>query len=36
MMKKWYDGYKGKVLLLGISYDNKSLKHDSKIEYIDL
>ncbi len=31
-----FKGYKGKVLLLGISYDSKSLKHDSKIEYIEL
>ncbi len=31
-----FKGYKGKVVLLGISYDSKSLKHDSKIEYIDL
>ncbi len=31
-----FDGYKGKVLLLGISYDSKTLKHDSKIDYIEL
>lgn len=31
-----FKGYKGKVLLLGIAYDSKSLKHDSKIEYIEL
>lgn len=31
-----FNGYKGKVLLLGISYDSKSLKHDSKIEYIEM
>lgn len=29
-------GYKGKILLLGISYDSKSLKYDSKVEYIEL
>ena len=28
--------YKGKVLLLGISYDSKNLKHSSKIEMIEL
>ena len=28
--------YKGKVLLLGISYDSKNLKHSSKVEFIDL
>ena len=28
--------YKGKILLLGISYDSKKLKHSSKIEYIEL
>ncbi len=27
--------YKGDVLLLGISYDSASLKHSSKIEYIN-
>ncbi len=27
--------YKGKVMLLGISYDEKTLKHDSKIEIIE-
>lgn len=31
-----FKGCKGKVLLLGIAYDSKSLKHDSKIEYIEL
>lgn len=31
-----FKGYKGKVLLLGIAYDSNSLKHDSKIEYIEL
>ena len=28
--------YKGKVLLLGISYDSKNLKHSSKVEIINL
>ena len=28
--------YKGKVLLLGISYNSSTLKHESKIEYIEL
>ncbi len=28
--------YKGKVLLVGISYNSWTLKHDSKVEYIDL
>jgi hypothetical protein len=28
--------YKGQVLLLGISYDSKKLKHSSKIEFIEL
>ncbi len=31
-----FKGYKGKILLLGISYDSKSLKHDSKVEFIEL
>ncbi len=31
-----FNGYKGKALLLGISYNSKTLKHDSKIEYIEL
>ena len=31
-----FDGYKGKILLLGISYDSKTLKHNSKIEYIEI
>ena len=31
-----FKGYKGKVLLLGISYDSKTLKHNSKIEYIEI
>ncbi len=30
-----FKGYKGKILLLGISYNSKTLKHDSKIEYIE-
>ncbi len=29
-------GYHGKVMLLGIAYDSKSLKHHSKIEYVEL
>ncbi len=28
--------YKGRVLLLGISYDSKTLKHSSKVEFITL
>ncbi len=28
--------YRGKVLLLGISYDSKKLKHSSKVEFIEL
>lgn len=31
-----FKGYKGKILLLGISYDSKTLKHDSKVEFIEL
>jgi len=31
-----FNGYKGRVLLLGISYDSKTLKHDSKIEYMEI
>ena len=37
--KKYTDvfkGYQGSVLLLGISYDSKTLKHKSKIEYIKI
>lgn len=30
------EGYHGKVMLLGIAYDSKTLKHSSKIEYLDL
>ena len=31
-----FNGYKGKILLLGISYDSSTLKHESKIEFIEL
>jgi len=31
-----FKGYKGKVLLLGVSYDSKTLKHKSKIEYVEI
>ena len=31
-----FNGYKGKILLLGITYDSSTLKHESKIEYIEL
>lgn len=31
-----FKDYKGKVLLVGISYNSWTLRHDSKIEYIDL
>jgi hypothetical protein len=31
-----WDGYKGKVLLVGINYDEKTLKHTSKVEWIDV
>ncbi len=37
--KKYVDslkGYKGKVFLLGISYDSKTLKHSSKIKVIEI
>ena len=30
-----WDGYKGKVLLVGINYDEKTLKHSSKTEWIE-
>ncbi len=30
------NGYHGKVMLLGIAYESKSLKHRSKIEYVTL
>ena len=31
-----FKGYKGKILLLGISYDSKSLKHESKFEFVEI
>ncbi len=31
-----FKGYHGKVMLLGIAYDSKTLKHHSKIEYVEL
>ncbi len=31
-----FNGYKGKVLLVGIAFDSSTLKHESKIEYIEL
>ncbi len=31
-----FNGYRGKMLLLGISYDSKSLKHDSIVEFIEV
>ena len=31
-----FDGYKGKVLFVGITYDSKTLTHDSKTEYIEI
>ena len=31
-----WDGYKGNVLLVGINYDEKTLKHASKAEWIDV
>ena len=31
-----WDGYKGKVLLVGINYDEKTLKHSSKVEWIEI
>ena len=30
-----WDGYKGKILLVGINYDEKTLKHSSKTEWIE-
>ncbi len=30
-----FDGYKGKVLLLVITYDSKTLVHQSRIEYVN-
>ena len=32
----WGSESKGKILLLGISYDSKTMKHCSKIEYIEI
>ena len=29
-----WDGYKGDVLLVGISYEEETLKHTSKVEWI--
>ncbi len=37
--KRYFDSlndYKGKVLLLGVSYNSKTLKHSSKIEFITI
>jgi len=31
-----FDGYKGKVLLLAITYDSKTLVHESQIEYVNI
>ena len=31
-----FDGYHGKVLFAGITYDSKTLTHDSTIEYIEI
>ncbi len=31
-----WGNYEGKVLLLGISYDPKTLKHSSKVEWIEV
>lgn len=31
-----FDGYHGKVLFVGITYDSKTLVHDSKIEYVEI
>ncbi len=31
-----FNGYHGKVLFVGITYDSKTLVHDSKIEYIEI
>ena len=31
-----FKGYKGKVLLLGITYNSSTLKHESKIEFVEL
>ena len=32
----WGSDYKGRILLLGISYDSKTMKHCSKVEYIKI
>ena len=31
-----FNGYKGKVLLLGITYNSSTLKHESRIEFVEL
>ncbi len=31
-----FSGYQGKILLLAITYHSKTLKHDSKIEFIEI
>ena len=31
-----FDGYKGEILFVGITYDSKTLVHDSKIEYVEI
>ncbi len=31
-----FKGYKGKILLLGICYDSKSLKHESRVEFVEI
>ena len=31
-----FDGYKGKVLFVGINYDSKTLVHDSKTVYVEI
>ncbi len=31
-----FRGYKGKILLLGICYDSKSLKHESRVEFVEI
>ncbi len=31
-----FNGYHGKVMLLGIAYESKTLKHHSKIEYVEI
>jgi hypothetical protein len=32
----WGSDYKGKILLLGITYDSKTMKHSSKVERIEI